>query len=300
MQLAHQSAQGIREKLTSLGYLFRFHLSAIATLRSVAAHQAPQDYSFQLIVAGYDADGIARIGKITLRTIQSGDLFSSETQDISIVDVGEGLVPQLDGQPDIAERLLHDPDAVSDDAVLAVYAASLRKDKGKSLTIGQMKDLAITLARYTAKSYPSVGGANQIAILEHGRVTNIEQQAFPEPPRVLHGFNLMVDSSFSGPNSLEIGPRATMLIVRTTFDNDRRKLDGHYYFADTFKDSILAYDGGPLYFDKSNQVVNCVLVIGPHAKNRNETAKHLTDDFAWVRIVRVKDPAETDSKKEAR
>jgi hypothetical protein len=300
-QLAQQPAQGIREKLTSLAHLFNFHLSAIATLRGVTGLQTPGDnYSFQLIVAGYDTDGIARIGRITLRTVQLGDSFSSEVQEISIVDVGKGLISRLGGQPDIAELLLRDPDTIHHDAALTAYAASLRQDKGQSLTIDQMKELAITLARQTGKSYPSVGGADQIAILEQGRVTKIEQQAFPEPPKVLYQFSFMTDSQFSGPNALEISPGTTMLIMRTTFDHDRRKLDGHYYFSDTFKDSIIAYDGGPLYFDKSNHVLNCQLVIGVHAKRRSETARHLADDFHWVRIIRVEDAVEPTNKHEVK
>jgi 20S proteasome alpha/beta subunit len=291
-QLSSRPPQTIREELTSLAFLFKFELSAIASIRAGTGLPTDlQKYESQLTIAGYDIDGVARIGQITLWTVASGNSLSSEVLDESIEEVGKRLVYKLAGEPDVAESLLHDPALAIDDAALAAYATSLRQDQGESLTVPQMKALASRLAEYTAQKYPSVGGDNQVAVLQDGRVLNVEQPAFPSPPKSLVSFSIVVDSSMSasGPPMsppMSEGPilfpsGMTLLFLRTRFNHVRRKLDGNYFFDNRFNDCILQYNGGPFYFDKNNQVTHTALFLGPDAKIDEPRVQELLHNFQW-------------------
>ncbi len=48
-------------------------------------------------------------------------------------------------------------------------------------------------------------------------------------------------------------------------------IDAGYFVANSFIDSTLFYDGGPLSLGESNKVVNSILVLGPHAKQTTRT-----------------------------
>jgi hypothetical protein len=114
---------------------------------------------------------------------------------------------------------------------------------------------------------------NQVAVLQQGHIVSIEQQAFPEPPKTLFAFALMVSSGFEGTNSFVMAKGITGLFVRCSFGRLKRELDGHYFIASEFRDSVLTYDGGVVYFDKANKVTNSRLVIGPHAKRDDKTVR---------------------------
>src|SRR5713226_8379830 len=60
-----------------------------------------------------------------------------------------------------------------------------------------MVELGRRLAYYTHQAHPEVGGRDQIAIFQKQRSVSIEQQKFPQPPKTLVNFSLMVDSHFS-------------------------------------------------------------------------------------------------------
>jgi 20S proteasome alpha/beta subunit len=157
-QLARNPPQTIAAKLSALAFLFELHLSGIANVRDAAGMAKPgDDYALELIVAGYDTDGLAKIGKITLRTDRISGGLMSTAQDASISNVGKQLVWKLGGQPDVAKKLLESPASLKQDTLLALYASSLDRDGGQSLTIQQMTQLATRLAFYTSKTYPSVG-----------------------------------------------------------------------------------------------------------------------------------------------
>jgi hypothetical protein len=299
-QLAQQQLSGnppksIAAKLRELEFLFNVRLSSIAALRVASGRSfAPAEYAMQLIVTGYDTDGFPKIEKSTLRTAFVNGIFETSADEADITNVDETLVHQSGGMPDVAEELLKNPSAANQDSILtefaesirkdpilAEYAESIKKDHGRSLTIEQMQALAKDLALYSAKRHPEVGGANQVAVLENGRIASLAQQPFPEPPQNLH-FGLFENFGVSGDHAASIG--GSMLCVRCNFGHLHWNLDGNYFLTTNFTDTILTYDGGLTYFDKTNQVVHSVLVIGPHARLHTPTVQHLIRDFSWVRI----------------
>lgn len=282
-QFAGHSPQSIAQKLASLGFLFNFYLTSIANVRDTAGETTPvHDYQFELIVAGYDIDGRPKIGKIILGMTRVEGFWRSNTDFIDISDVGTSLKYVLGGQPDVAQRLLDDPSVKKGDATLDAYAVAQRENGGQSLAIQDMEKLAVTLARYTADVYPSVGGRNQVAVLQGGRIVSIQQQAFPDAPKLFR-FNLF-EGNFLGANSFNLGGTAA-IFVKNTFEGGHLELAGNYFFGNTFKDATVAYSGGLMDFDPSNKVENCVLVIGTGAKDDNREVRKLTHSFKWSRVV---------------
>jgi hypothetical protein len=286
-QLATRPPQSIDAKLGALAFLFNFYLSAIANVRDSASIATPiGSYAFELIIAGYDTDDLPKVGKITLRSNgASGGPIVSETQDISLVKVEKRLMWRLGGQPDVAEMLLQVPRSAMGEPVFDLLANSLQKDGGQSLTVQQIKEVAIKLAYYTSKTYPSVGGANQIAILQMGHIVKIVQATFPDPPKLLVNFGLIVNNQIDGQNALILKEGISGLFIRCVLSRMERQLDRNFFFANDFRDAVLTYDGGILYFDKSNVVSNTVLVIGRHANRHDPRVLRLTNDFSWSQIV---------------
>jgi 20S proteasome alpha/beta subunit len=282
-QSARQAPQTIVEKLGALASLFKMHLAMIANVRDAAGNPTPIDaYRFQLIVAGYDIDDRPKIGRITLRTKNDGSLFS-DIEDASITNVEEKLIWKLNGMPDVATQMLLHPESVLKDAVLAAYAASLRENGGQSLTVEQMADLAKRLAYYTSKAHPEVGGPNQIAIFKKSQAVSINQPTFPEPPRPLFNFSLVVDSHFS--YSSVVFAKAPAVFVRCSWTGMQHELDGHYYIGSEFAKSMLMYDGGDVNLGSTNRVTDSVLLLGPHAILGNEMVRRLTASFPSLRVA---------------
>jgi 20S proteasome alpha/beta subunit len=290
--LAHQeSPVSIEGKLKLLAFQFNFLLTSLANIRHASEEPGgPGDYTLQLTVAGYDTDGIPKIGRIDLHTTLVNGRFDSTTENSVITNVEDQLVWKLAGVPDFADRLLKHPSDQPQNPVLAGYAAAIQKDAGRSMTIDQMKMLAIELARQTAK-HPGVGvgGPNQVALLRNGEVASLEQQPFPQARGILHF--VMFENGDFGQNALN-EDHPPMLCVACSFNKMRRwVLDGNYFVSSSFTDSVLAYDGGPLYFDPANEVANSVLVLGVHAKPHSQPARDLINKFHWAQIEYTKRPA---------
>jgi hypothetical protein len=203
----------------------------------------------------------------------------------SITTVEKQLVPMLAGQPDLADGILKNPASVQDDAIVRVYAESMQEDHGQSLTLEQMTQLASKLAWYTAQKLPSVGGPDQIAVLSGGHIVSIKQQVFPDPGKPPFRFVVVEDGRYGGGSRL-LSSGAQELFIRNFFTGGQVKLDGQYFYANSFVATDLVYDGGPIYFDKSNQVAECRLVLGQHVEPDDETVRNLTHDFQWAKVGR--------------
>lgn len=282
------------EKLTSLGFLFKFYLSSAANIHDIVHGPLASDhYIFQLLLAGYDVDGTPKMGSFTLRTtVKTGrdgqPIFESITEQIEEFPIGKELSSKLAGQPDVAEDILRHPEKSADDPSIARYASSLVTDRGSSLTLKDMEKLAEVLLRRTEKKYPSVGGPRQVALLRGGKVESLRQPEFPKHALPLPGFNLVVGSHFEGPRGIVFGGNIIALFVRNYFKNDDRSIAGHYFFGNEFVDSIIRYDGGPTRFDSSNTVRGSILVLGVNADLRSEVVRHLMKDFAWREVRQLK------------
>ncbi len=192
-----QSQQSIEEKLGALTFLINFRLTAIANVReALGSPPTYDDYRFQLIVAGTDVDHQQKIAKTNLRTRHQRWGLTSSTQDISISTVEDELIWKLNGMPDVAMQILAHPELMPADAVFAQYATAVRENRGNSVTIEQLVELAKRLAFYTAQAHPEVGGPNQVAILKKSQQVAITQPQFAALVNPINGdFALVVDST---------------------------------------------------------------------------------------------------------
>ena len=276
-QSSTQSPQSIIERRRTLASLMNHQLSSIANVRDALGNPTPiNGYRFQLIVAGYDIDDKPKIGRITLETKNEHASLMSSIDEASITDVEEKLVYSLNGMPDIAAQVLLNPESKPNDAVINEYATSLRVNGGRSLTIEQMTELAKRLAFYTARAHPEVGGPNQIAVLQKQQSVRIEQQKFPDPPRPLFHFGLVVNSHFSY-SSVGFAGGVSYVFVRCSWAGMKQEIDGNYFINNDFQDSFLLYDGGAANLGQSNRVVNSKLIVGPSVKPDDMTLKQLTE-----------------------
>ena len=135
------------------------------------------------------------------------------------------------------------------------YADAKGKDSGQPLTITDMKDLAVQLALQTSKKERGVGDANQVAILQKGRVVSVEQATYPTAPKPIFDFTLMNSSDFesdatgffnseSNFSSVTKKMDVSVVYVKCLFALVRIDVDNNYFSGDTFSQSIVAYDGG--------------------------------------------------------
>lgn len=294
------------EKIKALSYLFTRQLTALANVRDGAQQQGtdPANYSIWLTVAGYDTDGLPKIVQVKLQNTASlphvgnvpDDQFMEYAWPSAVTAVGKPLVKGLAGIRYIADDILDDPRKLESEPAIRKYADAKEKDGGQSLTVADMKELAVQLALQTSKKERGVGDANQIAILQKGRVVSVEQATYPTFPKPILDFTLINSSDFesdaTGLVSIESKlPAVTrkmdvsVLYVKSLFARVRVDVDNNYFSGDTFYYSIVVYDGrDPMSFG-SNKVMNSFLIIGPRGKRDSERVKHLVHDFPWLQVV---------------
>jgi len=282
------SPPSIETELRYLSFTLETRLTVLADVRqSLGANDKLNDYFLDLIIAGYDTDGFPKIGKVSLRAQLINGKFDSSVQTFDIKLVKDDLEHQAAGMPDLAEQLLANPEQEPQDAILRGYANSWNQGRGRSITIKQMTDLAADLAARTANGYPEVGGPNQIAILSGGRVVSVDQSQFPDPSTKVPPLSLLKNVGFHGQNAFG-RPANETICVDCNFQNTQFSLDKSYVVATTFTNTVLTYDGGPIYFDKANQVYNCALVLGPNAKIPSLSVHDLVVNFPWAKVMRAR------------
>jgi hypothetical protein len=261
------------------------NLSMIANVLDSTGHPIPSaNFRFQLIIAGYDLDGKPKIGKISLRSSIEGGASMSSVDDAAIWDVGDDFIWRVSGMPDVANVLLDHPEAVPQDSALAQYGASRLRDQGRSLTVNQMRALAERLAFYTSQRHREVGGPNQIAIISAPHTMRIVQQQFPQLPKAIVWFSLVVGSNFAY-SSVQFNGEHTVF-VRTSWNGMTREIDENVFIGNTFYNCVLTYRRGRVNLRETNQVVNSTLLVGPLIRPDDETVLRLARLFHWSRILR--------------
>ena len=183
---SHGGTHSFREKFTTLEFLFELQLTGIGNLQHLDKEQAG-DYRFELILAGYDTDGTAKIGKFAFDTSLSTDgVFRPVLKQLREETVGRKLSYEKAGIGGPAvENILEYPAQLAEEPEIGMYAKAKAADHGSSLTTAEMLALAKSLARHSAlvnSVYVSgfrkvwlVGGQNQIAILEKRSIQKVDQ-----------------------------------------------------------------------------------------------------------------------------
>jgi hypothetical protein len=284
-QSAANSTLTFDDKLHFIAFIFKSYLEDIANLRD-SGH--PGDYSFELLMAGYDLDGTSKIAELILTTtlstanwtLSKAALFSTVITDIQVQTVGSGLAYYLAGQPAVAKSLLDNPSPVEQSDILRKYARSLASNGGSSLTLVDLKDLALLLAHRTAVGNPTVGGQDQVAVLHDHKIQSFDQPMFKQP-HVGPAFILMVGDWDETGREPVLTPLPSILIKCRLTNKTSYHLDNKYFFRSEIVNSQLTYDGGPTNLDKSNHVTKSILILGAGAKKNPRRVEQLKRNFRW-------------------
>ena len=257
----------------------------IANVREVTGNRVT-DYTFQIIVAGYDNDGKPKIGRMAFGMHRDQGSLISDVEDIHITLAKEDLVSEFNGISDLAKWILKHPESKPEDAMIRRYATSLTENAGRTLTTEEMVELAKRLAYYTSQVYREVGGINQVAVIQKPGSVSIEQPSFPAPPKPISQFALMVGGHFAGMHSVTFGSDvAHVIAIRCSWNDVERQIDGNYYIGDEFTNSLLTYGGGTVELGDTNTITNSALVLQPLIDPNSENVKRLERAFRWSAIL---------------
>jgi hypothetical protein len=285
-QLSRKPVPELRVKLQGLAHLVGLYISLVANRREVLVGPGvPSDtYIFEVIVAGYDADGKPKLEKIVITPVvlsaaDGHNYWSITVSSEEVMEVGQKLVPLLGGIKDISNAVLNSPQQF-DAAIVRKYAAARARNGGESLTLDEMAELASYMAAQTSKTTPSVGGPDQIAILTKGRISKFEQPSFPDPPRPLH-FAVMVGLKVTTDVRLLLPADTHFVWIRSQFIGMQfpgLELGGNFFYGCEVRDSIVSYNGRLTDFGTTNTVVNSMLFPG---SSFSPQGQNIYQNFKW-------------------
>jgi hypothetical protein len=269
-ELSRQPIPDLDTKLHALGILVGFYIDLVANRREVIVGPGtPDNYVFEVIAAGYDADGKAKIEKLVLNPVavqdRDGHKYWSHTTSPEFPRVGEKFVSILGGIPDVSNEILNSPEKFSSSKIVRRYMSAKKHDGGASLTLDEMTALASYMAAQTHTRYPSlVGPPDQVAVLTGGKIAKLEQPHFANSPRPMK-FALMVNLRIQRDLQFMTPPDTQLLWIRSEFvgfRNPRLRLDGQFFYGCEIRDSIVEYGGGFTDLGRTNTVVNSFIMPG--------------------------------------
>jgi hypothetical protein len=301
-ELKRNPPQSLDVKLTALAMLMGQNISAIAALRAAANKPLrAKNYFSTITLVGYDLDGMLKIGQVHLEADPGHMDRGAVMTKVQIVSVGDGLTRGLAGKWETANKLLSDPASKPNDEMLTRLKVSLASDGGASLTLNDMRGIALSLVSYTAQADRTVGGDNQIAEVTQGRATIVEQRQFPEPQETLVRFSLLVGENMEAaqtpgqkppstlaeikPTAVEVAPGSSGLFVQADFARVRQQLDGTYFYLSKFDHCVISYKGGPFYFDDNNEIRDSYLLLDPKVDTKDPKVKNLIQKHMWLQVI---------------
>jgi hypothetical protein len=257
------------------------------------------DLKVELLLAGYDIDGQPKIGSSTIEVrqppIQAPFLVPPPVEAVvsehDLTVIGKTFTQKTRGINDVAKAILDFPSYFTESSypILRTYARAkvAKGDNGSSLSVDDMERLGKTLIELTPS--PFVGGSPQVAILENGKIKNIEQQSFRHQLVSPFGFTVMRNSSFFpgvGSSVVIRGGRLTVFFDHVTFRGDKRpassfpnalQLDNNIFVGCRFINQVLSWDGAPFYLDDSDVWDNTDIFVGPNGQNNLAVSRWLRD-----------------------
>ncbi len=289
-QLRTQPIKDFELKFRSLAMLVHFHLSLLATSTSIregSNFPPARVYSFELTMAGYDSKG-PRVGQFTLnatrQTSASGVRYYDVTFTSGMIEtVGTELLARIGGQRQTAVFILTSMVPAHDPAI-ARYQEAKAADGGASLSLEDLKSLEIVLAAKTAARSPSVGGDNQIAVIQPNTPIELFQRRFDDTPRNVTHVGLAVNVSLRGCGHC-IGGATPMMFVAGYFEGVEQDLVHDYYVGNKFVACKLTYSGGRLSgFDRTNEVIDSELILRPGWSLYPDIIEIITR-YHWTEII---------------
>jgi hypothetical protein len=158
-ELKQNPRQSLEFKLTALAMLMGQNISAIAALRTAANKPIrAKNYLSTITLVGFDRDGILKIGQVQLAANPEHLERGAVVTGVQIASVGDNLIFGRAGKWETAAKLMNDPGSKPLDKALARLKDSVASDGGSSLTLDEMRGIALSLVSYTAQADCTVGG----------------------------------------------------------------------------------------------------------------------------------------------
>jgi hypothetical protein len=287
----------LEEKLDALVFLFGTVIDTMANANGLE-HVPFPDPRIELTVAGYDLDGVGKVLKATVsiqhRRFQGYDTLASYEP---IIFASDRLAHQTSGLNKEVEAILANPTATVADPVLdkCLLASTQR---GGTLSLDEMNQLASRLARVAAGTHPEVGGDDQVALLRKNSPPEIHQRKFEDPPLSptfdVYSNMTFTTTSASLPDVAERlkayrptitgRPHVASLYIESSVNSFWIPMDGNLFIGGTFVGCTFYYDGGRTQIDQTDNVYDSDLLLGPHADLGERITQHLLADFKWVNV----------------
>lgn len=294
-ELAKKPVDELDAKMSALTFLVGFYLDVIANRQEVISNPNtpvnPDNYKFELVVAGYDKDRILKFRKSVL-SLSPAATADGKKQWRHIISKQEpvtekGMAHLFGGIPYVSQEILDHPDKFPSSPAIARYARFKAAKNGRPLSLKELAALASEMATRTSQDrrfVGFVGGPDQIAILGDGKIQKLEQPHLPEAPRPLT-FGLMVDVKISRALNILAGPGAHLLWIRSDFvgiRNPMLRLDGQFFYGCEIRDSIVQYGGGLTDFGPTNKIVDSMLLpSGGGPDSSSERFSQVANGFPW-------------------
>jgi len=289
----------IDRKMEVISKIFALSLLVVANLYDAAgvplSHEQLNGTS-EITVAGYDDKGVLEILQTDIvPIIQNGKImdYNMEAKPTIYVPETSGVVPVIRGIQSTAHSILDGSyPAMASDPILGHFKAPLADDKGRSLSMQDMEQIAKQIERCTALQFPTyVGGSQQIAELSSGVVSQFVQPiSSPTPiPRVV--FETLEDLAIvgTGPTSsilVYAGAPKAEFVQRAKLANGMQYLDNFFFFKSDFAHVHFIYLGSPRsIFDKSNTLTDCTLTLAFGADANSNFVKQIKTDFPALKII---------------
>jgi hypothetical protein len=281
----------IERKMEMLSKLFRFSLLAVANVDEFAGVK-PNASKSEITVAGYN-NGVIEIHQADLLPIiQDGKIKDYYIVNGVTISVNEkiGFVSVVRGISSTAQSLLNCSDlSMGIDPIIGSFRSSVANDRWRSLSIQDMEIIASEVALKTAKTFPGkVGGAQQIAALSNGRVSEFVQP-IPATVRIpMTLFSVIDGAEMSGAGGLfYVGSPQVAIMQGGKFSGGSSSpVDNIFLFRSAFNHCELTYGGSPrTIFDKSNTVVDSTLTLLPGADPNSNFVKQIRADFPDLNVI---------------
>jgi hypothetical protein len=237
----------------------------------------------QMIVVGYDIDGSLKIERKETSIFPNEDQgevkddrqFTSRRYPITVKDK---LIFVTGGMDDVANSVLMYPEQFgSRYESIKRYSESMQRDQGNSLSVADLRALAIDIEAMTAEKHAEVGGSVQVALLSGGRVA-IDSE-LKNPLRVAtNADHLMVEGTTVGPAYFSYDPvpngslpppsfrmfkmnaSKSVIFYRDRLQDRTQVLDNNAFYESSFSNCFLVFKGGAFKL-KNVTVTNSVIVL---------------------------------------
>jgi hypothetical protein len=293
-QLAAKNGKiSFTQKLKTISFLIGLYMDAFANVREVVQPgQNPSNFRLHIFVAGFDTDGIAKIGSMWLRAnsikLADGRMEWNVGGEPQVEPVGDSLqdcrsVGSLQycvaGWKDSSDRIMDNPQAYNQNP--AIRRLPEAGGSHMTMSVSDLEALAKVLSAWTSKEHPDkVGGPDQVAILHDRRISKFDEP-YPSPLKPMP-IGLIMDVTLPfGPGGSIRSPNASTIYIRDVImGNQHLVLDGNFFFGNEIQDSTVIYNGGATVFDESNKVVNSILQL-----NQFGPSPDFLRDFKWSRCI---------------